>query len=809
MVVFGKPVTKWGSAQAALADSENMISDFIQSSGDLGYIFYDRTTALGGIHFSIAVAEEMAGRLGFPTCFDFPSIKEEDRKNNDGQPRSAPFHCICRAIHVFLRPVSTFRVTQLEQIWPREHQVQLDKWNAEEGMRAAAISRGEQVKPPDVVVFDSLLMHEEARAFRWDCREYWQAVADGKQASCSMFVPLHGIEPPPSVFNHEGISALTSAAGAPFPDRATTFDLLWGVDNGSKKLGDSFICSNWPKAYQYYDIGNADIEQYSKRDFIKFVDFKGLPFTHCSVVAQNTVPKPGADPELIRRRVLDHSFPRTDVVIEGRCYKLLSLNSRIDIEKEAAVLFSSWGTLESKAMSLRRSNLPVVMFKCDGDAWYKQFWRRLQQVAEGVASWPRDLRSDEPKSTVMSLFYDTRLQFGDACAAHRTYRVTYMLIWMLLEDATNRRATNPKVREWQRLQLDLLKDGVITETNLAYCDMDGFVDDFMAFCLEGEHEFLLTSFLGLMRFLGIKVSYKKLVSDAASFHVKVMLGFCMDLKRGIGYLDLKWKLRFIQQLEEVLSAARVSVHDLQVIGGKTIRVCCLFRPLRIFLNGIFGAIKHGRQDKMIRNFVDIFRYDCQMILHVLKASPSRQLLYEPRPVASIATGASYTDCDASTGWGMGFVTIAKDGVYFLMEPWSDLEKRTFDICEMEMITYDFAFKYTPLIAPSHFERQNFEIVGREDNEAVRWAMAGNKSGKGAMVHGVKSVLCSQVQHSFLITHIRVPTEDNIMADALSRGELEIFLAEALKLGLPLYRMRLSPEQRSTVAYAHAKAAFKE
>ena len=88
-------------------------------------------------------------------------------------------------------------------------------------------------------------------------------------------------------------------------------------------------------------------------------------------------------------------------------------------------------------------------------------------------------------------------------------------------------------------------------------------------------------------------------------------------------------------------------------------------------------------------------------------------------------------------------------------------------------------------------------------------MAGNKSGKGAMVHGVKSVLCYQVQHSFLITHFRVATEDNIMADALSRGELEIFLAEALKLGLPLYRMRLSPEQRSTIAYAHAKAAFKK
>jgi hypothetical protein len=260
-----------------------------------------------------------------------------------------------------------------------------------------------------------------------------------------------------------------------------------------------------------------------------------------------------------------------------------------------------------------------------------------------------------------------------------------------------------------------------------------------------------------MRFLGVEVSYKKLVSDAAAYHVKTMLGFCMDLKRGIGYLDIKWKLRYIKQLEDAISADRLSVHDLQVIGGKVIRVCCLFRPLRIFLNGILAAIKSAHKRKTIKKNTGIFRYGCQMFAHVLRGAPSRQLLYEPRPVASIATGASYTDCDASTGWGMGFVTIAKDGIYFLMEPWSDLKKNTFDICEMEMITYDFAFKYTLLIVPKHFERQNFEIVGREDNEAVRWAMEGHKSGKGAMVHGVKSALCSQVQYSFMITRIRVAT----------------------------------------------------
>jgi hypothetical protein len=142
-----------------------MISDFIQSSGDVGYVFYDRTTALVGIHFSIAVAEEMAGRLGFPACFDFPSLSKRDleaaNRSGSGEPRTFPYQCICKAVHDFLRPISTFRVTKLEQIWPHEHQVQLDNCKKEEGLRAAAIKRGDEVKPPDVVVFDSHFMHKE------------------------------------------------------------------------------------------------------------------------------------------------------------------------------------------------------------------------------------------------------------------------------------------------------------------------------------------------------------------------------------------------------------------------------------------------------------------------------------------------------------------------------------------------------------------------------------------------------------------------------------------------------------------------
>jgi hypothetical protein len=58
-----------------------------------------------------------------------------------------------------------------------------------------------------------------------------------------------------------------------------------------------------------------------------------------------------------------------------------------------------------------------------------------------------------------------------------------MMTWIFLQDAADRRAATPALaREWQKLQLDMLWDGgVIHQTNLAYCDVDGLVDDFMFF----------------------------------------------------------------------------------------------------------------------------------------------------------------------------------------------------------------------------------------------------------------------------------------------------------------------------------------
>ena len=258
----------------------------------------------------------------------------------------------------------------------------------------------------------------------------------------------------------------------------------------------------------------------------------------------------------------------------------------------------------------------------------------------------------------MRLFIDYTLQFGDANAAHITYRATYMVIWILLRDAADRPAISESVRGWQRLQLDMLEAGQIASTNLSYADMDGFVDDFMAAVLLGEDQALLVAFLGLMRYLKLDVSLKKLALEARPHFIKTLLGFKVDTQRMIGYLEDDWRKLFITELAAIQTNDDITVHDLQVIGGKSIRVCCLIPALRGFCNGTFTALRNtrgfrGSRARLHPRHANVLRKDTKLIHDVLVSAPSVQLLLNPHESASIAEGALHCDSDASSSWGLG------------------------------------------------------------------------------------------------------------------------------------------------------------
>jgi hypothetical protein len=100
---------------------------------------------------------------------------------------------------------------------------------------------------------------------------------------------------------------------------------------------------------------------------------------------------------------------------------------------------------------------------------------------------------------------------------------------------------------------------------------------------------------------------------------------------------------------------------------------------------------------------------------------------------------------------MGFCTVVANKLYFLSEEWIDEERATFDITDFEMIAYDYdmAYKFTPIIAPEYFARMRLAL-GRVENEGVRHALQGQRSKKGVLDLGTKSILCSQVRHHFVL-----------------------------------------------------------
>jgi len=823
------PLDIWTRVFSFVDSSDDIYPAIANAFCNLGYKQL-QLEAFNGIKFVVLAADEVALPMGFPSYFNSvlvpsPRLRPACKHSAsipgvDDALRLSAFTSIIDNVRAFLRPQSSYRVNALTDVWPLEHQALYKKLMDYELKRALHLVNGGDpaaFPPHETVVFDQCHLHPDARGIYWDLRDYYRVLNENGQDYPWLIVPLFSKEVRPGKLNHNAIRTLTKrhAGTSAYGDLETPDGLKFGVNNNAAIATHGYARGNWAKSYEFFDIGDADIRTYADRGWIRFSD--QVCFIPLSIVPQNSVVKPGKDPKLIRRRVIDLTYDGTrakeaQLTPSGERYSNLSLNARSNIEDQAPLVFANFDQFERQVMTLAQSGLPVVIFKCDGDAWYKQFPRRLQEINDGVTSWP-DFSGDEP---VMRLFYDLTLQFGDSCAAHRTYRATYMIIWIFLQDCADRPAVSEQVRGWQKLQLDLLARGDINRTDLSYVNAEGFIDDFMFACLRGEEYRLLASFLALMQVLGFDVSAKKLLAEAAPGFVKPILGFIMNTKDKTASLPEGWSRTFVSEIDAVLNGSRaVNLKCVQKLGGKAIRVVTLFRAVRGFCNGIFLAVRHHKQgsaqarravDSGIQQcYVTPFVDDLRLLRELLLLAPTRKLMLEPAKISTVSSGVDCTDSDASTSWGFGACVIVGSKIYYMYDEWTDDERETFDIADFEGIALDFAYRYFPRVVPEAFARKRF--VGRVDNENVEYAVRHSSTKKGVLSLVIKNLMSSQVQHSFSFTVSRVSSADNILADALSRGDLDVFIGLAQDLQLTPVRVILSPSQRSTQCYADVKADY--
>jgi hypothetical protein len=82
------------------------------------------------------------------------------------------------------------------------------------------------------------------------------------------------------------------------------------------------------------------------------------------------VSKKDKDPDVVRRRVLDH--PRGSVVVDGKVCVYLPLNSRTDVANQAEVSFSNFDRIARRACHwLARSSQLNYSGLAERGAWYK------------------------------------------------------------------------------------------------------------------------------------------------------------------------------------------------------------------------------------------------------------------------------------------------------------------------------------------------------------------------------------------------------------------------------------------------------
>ena len=254
VVAFVTPIAIWSSTQVNAGCS---VKIFIDGLAGLDYDIKHISKPFGGNMISILTPSEVGSRLAFKEAFDFSESVELPAGPSVEQ-----------CIQQYLRPRHTFRVTNLEQVWPRAHRLRFAAWKADELKRAESLRNGDKVSTPQVLVLDEDDLCPEARGIVWDLRAYWKALKYGKDDP-SLIIPLCNSDALDTPFNHEAIRALTGFQRSPFPDLQTVHDLQYGFDNTAEPPKHTCLASNWPLSYQFYEIGNKDIETYLVSGFVE------------------------------------------------------------------------------------------------------------------------------------------------------------------------------------------------------------------------------------------------------------------------------------------------------------------------------------------------------------------------------------------------------------------------------------------------------------------------------------------------------------------------------------------------------------
>ena len=286
--------------------------------------------------------------------------------------------------------------------------------------------------------------------------------------------------------------------------------------------------------------------------------------------------------------------------------------------------------------------------------------------------------------------------------------------------------------------------------------MEPYVDDSIGVAPQVHATFLFNSFIELVEKLGLQLSATPGHITPPSTSVTA-LGLLYDTARNTVSLPQEKLVAIIETLKDWKIRSHATPKELASFAGRLLWICNVVPPGRVFLGRVLATKRYA--DSVGRKIAldDDFKLDVAWWLDMVSPWNGRSFLV-PVHSADISLDAS------SDGWldggpgigGYNFVThqFFATGVPPHMSAWY--------IGNLELFAY--------IIALSLWGNQwrGYSVHCLTDNEGVRFLLQNGRTRDPLRLKMARKIVGLQFRGGYRIESARITTEQNVVADALSR-----------------------------------------
>ena len=723
-----------------------------------------------------------------------------------------------------VRPACTFRPTRFDQVRAPgiEKQVQLTMRG--EAARLLAVKQGRRPAPRK-----DLIIHEPVPDPRAQGHQWYLGKAN-ETGDAKDIMTVQEMERPPASVNAEWASMLGLASH----DQQIAGMLSDGIHPGNAFQQPLVVCQNHGSALAAHELMTKCLREENEAGRNRFLrpfdtttvetPADGAPMTLWNnkrstksvldfmpffSTPQGAVPKKLADGSidpLNCRPTSDFSWPPPS---DPLAKYVTSPNDLIGLDSLAAFRWFKLSDFFEQVHYLRQWGVPIEMAKWDLARYYRAFRLLASAMPSHMQLWMDDISP--------FLVSDWRMAFGGRAAANFASRASLLLSWLVrfaikhvcpvqLMEADEQPDANERwqtVLDWFVLARQKEERGE-EMVELVPAFISFFIDDFPMVSIAGFGRVILTVFAALLDVLGLDPQMKKVLPEGDFRQQGMVMGVFVDLEAMTASVppDKVYKAQcmlrpFLVEAPEhrryatlsrnwsgpVLLEAKVIEKLLGLLNWMSEVLVSGRFHLAQLVSAMRGAARRGyciRSEGLRRECLwwqgVLTKWNCVAII-----VPPEYMVSPWKWIDSPVTDASRELSSLSGGGGAFY-----NGMWGICK-WTEEEVTELDIMELEGLMCVLWIATLLDINPQALQGRRFTF--RNDNQPWYFACNANKSAKPAIAILLEWLHEMQALHSFLMVIDWIASEENPIADAISREEWERFHEVAASNHYPTSSLR--------------------